>query len=296
MLRISRAFVLVVSVAALALAGCGRSSSDAHDQAVMAKAATAAAPSGSTSTPVAGMPIKAVVSSLPGDHESTSRYRIDIDYPSLPDHPALVKTLRDTGDKAKHEFMHSLPDPKERPEIANRQLQLKITFSVASRMPRFISVREQGMANTGGAHPIPVDASFVYDTQVGKVITLDDLFVDPAAARSRLAGMARKSLQEKLLKQVPGGTQTSAQVRKEWIDNMRKMITEGTEPTAENFSEFGVLAGADDAASGLELIFSPYQVAPYVYGTQTVDIPVDAFADQLKPSYRNAFDTRGAGH
>jgi len=52
-----------------------------------------------------------------------------------------------------------------------------------------------------------------------------------------------------------------------------------------------VQAGASQAAPspGLTLIFPPYQVAAYVYGTQTVDAPAAIFAKFLKPAYQGDF-------
>jgi hypothetical protein len=232
---------------------------------------------------------------VPGNHAKTRHYKIDINYPHLPGSEAVLsRALHKAGEEAKHEFMQGLPDPQKYPEVANRQMLLKVDFSVASRMPRFVSVREKGMADTGGAHPIPIVGTFVYDTKADKVITLDDLFTDSAKARQNLAQYARNSLEKTLLAKVPGGSETTSKARKEWTDNMREMIEGGTRPTAENFSDFVVLAGAGDKASALELVFSPYQVAPYVYGTQTVDVPVDSFADLLKPSYRDAFAASGS--
>ncbi|HET7266930.1 MAG TPA: DUF3298 domain-containing protein [Oleiagrimonas sp.] len=282
MMRVTQLTLATAVAAALILAGCSQPSTP--DTAASSTAAPAAsAPVTATNTPSA--------TSLPGDHAQTKRYKIAISYPQLPaSEKALAETLHRTGDKAKHEFLDALPDPDKYPELAGRQYQLLLEFSVAARMPAFVSIREQGMADTGGAHPIPVDATFVYDTKAGKVIALADLFADPQAARERLSHVARKALEKKLLAKVPGGEHTSAKARKEWVANMREMITEGTQPTAENFSEFVVLAGAGDQASGLELVFPPYQVAPYVYGTQTVDVPVDLFGSLLKPSYGTAFD------
>ncbi len=269
------------------LAACGRSDAPSPSPTSSVGAASTAAPARAATAAGHG---------LPTDQASTSRYRIDIRYPALPASAAtLQRQLHATGTNAKREFMRGLPDPDRFPEFADRQLTLKIDFTIASRMPRFISVREQGMADTGGAHPIPVDASFVYDTRADKVLALADLFAQPEEARRRLSKLARKRLETSLLAEVPGGARTSAKARREWADNMRGMIHDGTTPSAENFSEFVVLAGAGDRASGLQLIFSPYQVAPYVYGTRTVDVPVEAFADLLKPAYRDAFDGADAG-
>lgn len=282
MLHASRLFLTAVTGVAFALAGCGHSSAPAAGGTPGAGAASAAATAASV----------AATSRQPGVHLRTRRYRIDIDYPHLPTSDAvLAQALRQAGDAAQDKFRKALPDPKQYPAMANRQFTLKLDFSIAARMPAFVSVRERGMADTGGAHPMPMDASFVYAAKSGKLVTLDDLFTDPVRARQNLAKVARRALDTRLLAKVPGGARTPAKARKEWIANMRGMIEQGTAPTAQNFSEFVVLAGAGDKASGLQLIFPPYQVAPYVYGSQTVEVPVDAFAELLKPQYRGDFDS-----
>jgi len=184
---------------------------------------------------------------------------------------------------AKREFMQALPDPQQFPEFASRQLQLLIDYQVTASSPAFISVRGKGMMDTGGAHPLPLDASFVFDRHGQRVLALDDLFADPASARKLLADFARTALEAKLLAQAPGKDEATPAARQEWLDNMRGMIADGTAPEAKNFGEFQVDAG------GLLLVFPPYQVAPYVYGAQTVEVPLDVFAAALKPRYREAF-------
>jgi len=221
---------------------------------------------------------------LPGDHASTPRYAITIDYPALaPGADALMQALHEHAAAAKREFMLALPDPRQFPEFASRQLQLRIDYRVTASGPAFISVRGKGMMDTGGAHPLPLDASFVFDRQAQRVLGLDDLFVDPDAARRMLAVFARSALERKLLAQAPGTDEATPEARQEWLDNMRGMIDDGTRPEAKNFAEFQV------DADGLLLVFPPYQVAPYVYGTQTVAVPLAVFAATLKPRYRPAF-------
>lgn len=282
------------AVATLVLAGCGPSSTPEADEraaattATTASAATTVVPATATTTPASA----ASAAPLPGDNVTTPRYRIAIHYPTLSAQEAvLAQALRDTSAAAKREFMQALPDPKQFPEFADRQLQLQLQldYTVAARTADFTSVRERGMSDTGGAHPIPVEGSFVYDVHAQRVIALDDLFTDPAAARQRLSTLARNALGEKLLAKAPDASEASPEARREWTDNMRQMIDDGTDPTAANFSNFVVRAGAGDTAAGLALIFSPYQVAPYVYGTQTVDVPAEVFAGLLKPQYRQAF-------
>lgn len=228
----------------------------------------------------------------PAEHIATPRYVIDITYPLLPESAAtLAAALQQTGASAKQAFLDMLPDPAQDSQFADRQAQLKLDFSVAARSPRFISVREKGWADTGGAHPVPIDAGLVYDRQAGQLITLAKLFSDPQQAREQLAQRARSVLQQRLLADVPNGG-SSAQARREWLANMREMIAQGTQPTAENYRSFLVLA-PDGRATGLRLIFPAYQVAPYAYGMQTVDVRAAALADLLKPEYRSAFTAAG---
>lgn len=247
----------------------------------------AAGPAGNTTAAATSAPVPPAVagsSALPGDHASTARYKIAIDYPELPPGAdALMQALRKHAEAAKGEFMQALPDPRQFPEFASRQLQLLLDYQVTATSPAFISVRGKGMMDTGGAHPLPLDASFVFDRQARRVLALDDLFADPVSARKLLADFARKALAEKLLAQAPGKDEATPKARQEWLDNMRGMIDAGTRPEANNFGQFQV------DADGLLLVFPPYQVAPYVYGAQTVAVPAAVFAPALKPSYRAAF-------
>lgn len=265
----------LLAAALCMLAGCSGPPPDSTAGAGTVAAAATAAP-----TPLAA----AGSSGLPGDHASTARYKIAIDYPELaPGANVLMQALHKHAAVAKREFMQALPDPQQFPEFASRQLQLLIDYQVTASSPAFISVRGKGMMDTGGAHPLPLDASFVFDRHGQRVLALDDLFADPASARKLLADFARTALEAKLLAQAPGKDEATPAARQEWLDNMRGMIADGTAPEAKNFGEFQVDAG------GLLLVFPPYQVAPYVYGAQTVEVPLDVFAAALKPRYREAF-------
>lgn len=263
--------------AALVLAGCGPSSGPQSGSQLNKGTDKSAAPAHASSV-------------LPGDHASTARYRISINYPPLPvDQVVLATVLHRVGDAAKRDFMQALAEPDKRPASARHQGQLRIDFKTAAVTPDFISVREQGMSDTGGAHPAPIDAAYVYAINARKVITLDDLFTDPDAARERMSTLTRNALQLRFAKQAPGADEATPQARREWMDNMQQMLVDGTEPTMQNFAQFIIGSDVDDGP-GIIVIFPPYQVAPYVYGTQTVEIPATIFAGLLKPEYRNAFN------
>lgn len=277
---------LVSAFAALALSAC-------KQQPTVAPSIPAGA--ASTATTFAATSHSAGTAGLPGDHADTKRYKIAITLPTLPaDQQPLADALRTTADNAKREFVKALPDPVELPEFADRQLQLLLDFKIAANTSAFTSIRETGMQDTGGAHPIPVQAAFVFDRTAGRLIALDELFVDPDAARTALAKFAHKALLRKFTADVPRPEDGSSPAAiREWKSNMMQMLDDGTKPTAANYSVFVVRAGGEEnpASPGLSLIFPPYQVAPYVYGTQTIDVPANVFAHFLKSEYKNAFET-----
>ncbi|MER3546984.1 MAG: hypothetical protein C4338_05005, partial [Rhodanobacteraceae bacterium] len=219
-------------------------------------------------------------------------YQIDITYPALtPDQAPLAAMLRKIAATAKQDFMQALPDPKRSPEFVGRPLQLLIDFKIAARNNDFISVRETGLQDTGGAHPIPIDSTVVYDAQVHLTVTLDDLFANPDAAHRQLSDYARAELMKKIMVQAPKPSEGSPAVIREWKINAQKMIDDGTQPSEQNFANFIVCATDNpmQPSPGLVLIFPPYQVAAYVYGTQTVFVPAAVFAQYLKPQYQNTF-------
>ena len=277
-------------LAALTLAACNQQPAGNSASSV----ASAASAAGASEAPViaAPPPASASTSAVPGDRVTTRHYRIAVTLPTLPaDEKPLADALRTTADNAKRDFLKALPDPRQLPELANRRFEMRLDFKVVANTPVFTSVRETGMQDTGGAHPIPVQAAFVYDRKTGKLITLDDLFADPAAARKALANFAHDTLLKKFMAGAPKPGEGSPEAIREWKSNTVQMLDDGTKPTSVNYSIFVVRAGAapDASSPGLTLIFPPYQVAPYVYGTQTVDVPASVFEKFLDPAYQSAF-------
>lgn len=270
-----RAALGPIAFAMLALAGCQGSQ-------------------GAGSSPTKAAEAKPGPASGTGDeHLATARYRIDISYPALDhDEAPLAAMLHRIAAAAKQDFLRALPDPKLFPEFADRQMQLRIDFKLAARTRAFTSVRETGFQDTGGAHPAPIDAAIVYATHAQRTVPLDDLFAKPDAARKALADFARAALTKKMMAQAPNPGEGSPAAIKEWKASANQMIEQGTQPTSQNLANFVVRAGMhpDDPSPGLTLIFPPYQVAAYVYGTQVVDVPAHVFAAYLQPQYRSAFD------
>jgi hypothetical protein len=284
---------LTAALATVALAACQQPSGNPPAN------ATSATVSASASAPViSALPASAGSAALPGDHTTTKRYKIAISLPTLPaGEKSLSDALRTTANHAKRQFLQALPNPRQHPEFANRQFELLLNFKTVANTRAFTSVREVGERSTGGAHPVPIEAAFVYDRKATKLITLDDLFTRPSAARKALANFAHDTLLKKFMAHAPTPSEGSPQALREWKSNTVQMLNDGTKPTSVNYSVFVVRAGPhrDAPSPGLELIFPPYQVAPYVEGTQTVKVPAKVFAQYLKPQYASDFSNPSAG-
>ena len=117
--------------------------------------------------------------------------------------------------------------------------------------------------DTLGAHPNTYFHTFTFDTQSGKSLMLSDLFVSDSDYLNQLSSLSRAAL-----------------AKQQGSDADTSMIADGTTPTIENFQNF-VIDGND-----FVVIFSPYQVAAYSLGTQTVRIPLTELKSELTPEYR----------
>lgn len=274
-------------VASMALTACCAQNNHAQSSQSGASGTRDASPAhaGAQKQPVNTQP-----SPSAGIHIDKKHYKIDIDFPNLGnDAQPLQQAIHQQADTARLGFLASLPDFDNTPGFENRQLFLLINFKTASKTARFISVHGNGGQAMGGAHPLPVEMTWVYDRKSHQVITLSDLFAKPDAALQALSGYARQILNARAQASQPDSPETTPQARRQRLANLGQMITAGTQPTTANFSAFVIIAGEHDKARGIQLIFSPYQVGPYAAGTQTVNVPASLFVQFLKPQYRRAF-------
>ena len=251
-----------LAVAVLCLvAGCDR-----------APSAPAAAPPGAA---------KATESAADVDAGTGDGYVWHIRYPQLDSH-VLIDALHAYANAAKQEVR----DARAAERSANGQpYSLDLEFTVARHTSDFLSVSANGSSYTGGAHPLPVLASFNLHSD-DKVIALADMFSDADAALRALSDESRRQLEGRAEAELH--ETATGKDRADALKSMREWIERGTEPKAENFSVF-LVDGIDAKAIGLTLIFPPYQVASYAEGPQQIEVPAKVFYNLLKPEYRDAF-------
>lgn len=110
---------------------------------------------------------------------------------------------------------------------------------------------------TGMAHPFHYHRVLNYDIDSGQKIELDELFIPGSNYLEILSDYVRETLGKSL--------------------DDKKMLAQGTTPTADNFKFWNI------KPNGLLFTFDEYQVAPYVFGAQTVLVPYSVLKDVLAP-------------
>jgi hypothetical protein len=174
----------------------------------------------------------------------------------------------------------------------NGRWEDKVTYSLALRTARLISLRREEFADTHGAHPNTALGGIVFDLQTNTRLKATDLLVDGAdlAPLNRaLCDAARAAKRERAegqwsetddpnfacptWKGVPGpdGKLLAPQ------EPVQVALAPGTEP---------------GKAGGLVFVYSPYDIGAYVEGGYDVVAPQAVFRAALKPEYAAEFGGR----
>ena len=218
---------------------------------------------------------------------------VAVRYPAMRSELAPLETAMHAYAQAQQTALAArIKQAKPEAERAERPGKLDLDFTVATQTVDFVSALAQGQADIGDASPTLLRATFNQHLPTGKIVTLSDLFADPAAALKIFSDEARRRLgadfEARLRSQNLADKDLNARLK-----SMRELVDKGTEPAAENFAAF-LVDGVDGKAIGITLIFPPGQVAPEAEGPQQVEVPVKLFADAIKPEYLNAFDKQSA--
>lgn len=136
--------------------------------------------------------------------------------------------------------------------------------------PKTVSYVYSLYQDTLGAHPNTYYRTFTFDKTSGEALHLDDLFAPGSPYLERLSERTRADLPKIMAKM--------AEITPDEVD--RDYINSGTMPIADSFGNFAI------EGSNLLMIFPPYQVGPYVYGTITDPIPLSSLSGILDPKYR----------
>jgi hypothetical protein len=121
---------------------------------------------------------------------------------------------------------------------------------------QYVSLIVRNSAFEGGANSSQTLATYNFDLQNQKSLTLADVLPAEDDLLEKVSAIARQQLADSLA--VDGGR----------VDT--QMLDDGTQPTADNFANFTF------DHTNVTIFFPKYQVAAGVYGEQQVIIPRDS--------------------
>lgn len=248
------------------LAACDRGPAPAADGQV-----TAAAP--------AAVALEDVVETRPD-------YIVGISYPkSATNHPGLARMLKAYAEAARADLMKAVGGLQGQKPIAPYDLSLQ--FSGLVDTPRVVAIAADGSTYTGGAHGNPLVARFVWLPQQQALLKADQLIAD-AAGWQAISDASRQQLMTMLSQRLDADEVEGAE-RAAQLQAGSAMIDAGTAPEAGNFAQFEPVMNAEGQIRALRFVFPPTQVAPYVEGTRTVEIPARTLLPHVAPAYRTLF-------
>ncbi len=186
-----------------------------------------------------------------------------IKYPQFDAFPDLNKRIENTIlSNWKNFKSYSKGEWKDIVELNNRgtsklpPFEYLVNFEVSGNKT-IISVLLDTYVFNGGAHGSTTLTSLNYDTTTNKYI---DVTKASGMTYNELSSVCRNTLYKRLIDDnkaaLPPGQE----------DSMREMINTGAFPQAGNFEIFTV-----DGAK-VYVLFEPYSVAPYAYGSQKVQV------------------------
>lgn len=172
----------------------------------------------------------------------------------------MTKMVNDETEQFIHNVKLDIPHMKTLPiEELHNDLNVDYDMDVLHQLS-LVSVRltVEGM-QAGRAHPYRSHRVLNYDLAHNKELVLSDLFKPKANYLAAIAEFSHKKLHE------------TVHEKDKW------MIKEGAKAVAKNYKNWNIEKEA------LLITFDEYQVAPYVYGPQEVEIPYSELQHMLSP-------------
>lgn len=147
------------------------------------------------------------------------------------------------------------------PDFDGERWSINVTHETARPSPRVVSVVFATYAGSNrAAHPMTYYDVLNFDADLGKELTLGDLFLNPEAALEIMAQNAPRLVKRQLGDLRPDVFPDGAD------DDV--FFMEGFEPKAENYSALAL------EPNGVRVIFQKYQILPYVFGNMDVYFPL----------------------
>jgi hypothetical protein len=200
--------------------------------------------------------------------ETQPLYSIEVEYPQLKNaSPSLNSQISSNIENSITEFkqnstanwqarQNSMPNASPEPAPTTPPFFLTTTWQPYQLNSQYVSLIVRNSAFEGGANSSQTLATYNFDLQNQKSLTLADVLPAEDDLLEKVSAIARQQLADSLA--VDGGR----------VDT--QMLDDGTQPTADNFANFTF------DHTNVTIFFPKYQVAAGVYGEQQVIIPRDS--------------------
>ncbi len=243
-------------------------------------------PAGDSAAPAAAPAATEALVELKDVIETNDRYVVGISYPAAAKrYPGLAKALADYSAAERAELMEAVEAfGNDKPTAP---YELSLAFEQVVDTPQIVAVAADGSRYTGGAHGQPLIARFVWLPGQDSRLTAAALIPEPKGWQA-VSDYVREQLHTAVVTRADEDELPPTD-RAELIKNTSRMIDEGTEPEADNFSEFVPVLDAAGRVTALRFVFPPYQVGPYADGTQTVEVPATVLLPHVAPAYAGLF-------
>jgi hypothetical protein len=215
--------------------------------------------------------------SLTNQRDSTEYLVYHIHYPDSPLFGGVADSMEHLANDAKNRFMQM--QPSDTSEYHVTPYELLVQFKRFFHSPEYVSYVANIYSFTGGAHGRSIINTMNYDAKNKHFVTLKDLFRDTTALQP-ISKYARKRIVHKIYQKNSESDMDSLE---------RKMLDSGTMPTVKNYQNFLIAGQSGQAATGLKIIFSPYQVGPHSIGIPKIFVPDSVFYHKLSPDYQSLF-------
>lgn len=205
--------------------------------------------------------------------EKDSMYSIQADYPQVnfgPDALMGVRGIAGDINSSLDSIVKSIIDEfvqrtSEVPEIKDLDTRSELSINGTGWVNNNMLFCTQLIIYTyikGSAHPMTINTTYNYTSNGEGPLNFSSLFKKEKDYLNYISTVCIKDLSAKL---------------NDKDNDLSDMILSGASADEKNFSNWSV---KDDT---LFIIFNPYQVAPYVFGMQTVDIPLSGIMEYLDP-------------
>lgn len=206
----------------------------------------------------------------------------DIDASYLP----LLRAISIYSGQTRDEFLGQVEAAKAEGYQFETPWSLELDMRTVINTEALAAVEASGYQFQGGAHGMPLQATFVYLVESKRIMTLADWFSDEAVWSS-ISERSIAALKAELAPLMGEDDDTS----EEALDaQAAQWLADGASADPHNFQLYLPQLNEQGKIRGFQISFPPYQVAPYAAGSPSVDIAAESLEDYLKPELSSLFD------